>query len=1744
MAFDPTTATTQPTGQEMEFDPSTAVKVEEPKKPQISKPADTQEFDPSTAVKVEEPKEQDTTWNDIYGGRYTPQQKLILDKIKDPEEKNKVVNQSFAQYLMPELSNDVIRQNWPSVRSAIGKSKLKLSDEELKNLSDTKLANEINNSLVTEKSGEIKPFSWPKALLSIPANVAYQTQHSMFWKGLNKPSIEIKKATAKDIKILPDQVPEEYSSDSAAWIATPAIAAGVYNTVSGIIEGSSSLRGILETFALGSLGKLKQGVQVAAESSKAASESLAIAQAERAAPQVIAEAATNVANAQQKFDITKKLLLGTNAYFVATMGKTAYDLDKNIISTVKDPNVPTEDKISAVSSALLGTVAATATVLDGALNYIDVGRATKFANESYGLKASELATKAMQESMLSATVDEQAAWQNVADHYDELQHFENGPETWPSRGDLGGIKTNTESFDDLLPENEQPKPIIDRPLTALEKRYDGTALKNAVGELERLDASGEKFTPAEERAMAPRWIQAGEVLSKDPNAGAVLTERLKDNPNIGLSDDQSALLLRHKVQLKNALNTQIEVVNDLSKTPEERAFAANEAYKLSDQLVELLDAVKRRGTEWGREGRWRQALAQEDYTFATQSTLLRAAKKGAELTSEEVETLAKQTSELQQAQAEYESSARADLKQTPEDTVQKFVEENKATKKKNPKTSRTEALRKRLSETAEKSRAALDEIKKSGRLFDIQGVGPEAAYHVAVIGADKIYSTGLDFVKWSGEMIKEFGENIKPFLNKFWEDSKSKYFVEHREAATELLANAHEVGDLSTIGSIAKELALGFVAQGEDNAKNLIKSVFDELKKGVPNITERQTAEAISGYGKYRKLSKNEIVAKLRDLQAQQRLQLSLEDIKAGKAPPRQGYERRVPSEEEKSLAQQVKAAREEAGMVVKKKTKAAVDKFKTLETSLSKKINELTKQFETGIKPEGKPAVEVPQKIQDLRDLRDRISSTIKDLEPVEPSEAKVVTPEKELQSKIKALDTSISKLESELQEGKIKPDEKEPSKVTSPELEEKQKYYQSLKDFRQELRDIEEPEISPEQRALEAQKARLEAQIEKRKAVLEAGAPKAERPVDRPAVEEIEKAKQELEAINKQIAELRKPKPEPVVEKTPEERLNEKRQKYLKKQIDDLQRQIDTRVKDANTKTSPSYNADTEALQAERDQLKAKFDEIFKKPDLTDLQRENRYNTFLDSKIKQLEEKIRNNDFEPDAKKEPLKLSKETLKKKAKVGELQTNILLNREKARIASQGKAVRVLKQVSDIVRASALTGIGIFGKLFSFSVGRLVEFGASELGGIILNQTPGLRDLMAAAKLETGNEIKALSTYYTKFATEGFSEAWSILKNKGIGKLDLELGKPIENAAPVKWYDYFGIAHKAAKAPEFVAQFNVNLDRGFADAVSRDMDLSDELVQGAIRKQAYEDAASAVLKENNRFANWIKQIEFDALEKKPDLTPDELALYVVGTGVKVFLTKGIVRASANYVTQAIERSPYYLGTVGLTKTVAAYRAGLENLPPAAVNSIAKMWKVGLVGSGFFVGGFLDAMFNPPEKRIAGGYYQPGKRDPKDVPFGQLRINGVVIPHVAGHNLLSEEWQMGNTFYRVAFEKYRNAKFKDQDEITNVASGIAASLAGLAIQGPLAGPGYRIAEDISRAQYNKLVQDEIASLVPTISAQIARNLDPKTGKFTLWGETNVRDPKGIPQAIEQEIPFARQLVPLKKKKTTGYESYPTQ
>lgn len=144
----------------------------------------------------------------------------------------------------------------------------------------------------------------------------------------------------------------------------------------------------------------------------------------------------------------------------------------------------------------------------------------------------------------------------------------------------------------------------------------GTTLKNASGELERITSGLPEAFETQKRAMLPVWIQSGELMAKDPQSGAKLAAELKINPERGMTDLDSALLLRHKVALENAKNQAAEDTNT-AKTPEAKLEAQNRFDAISNEMLDLLDAAKFRGAQWGREGRWRQAIAFEDFSLET-----------------------------------------------------------------------------------------------------------------------------------------------------------------------------------------------------------------------------------------------------------------------------------------------------------------------------------------------------------------------------------------------------------------------------------------------------------------------------------------------------------------------------------------------------------------------------------------------------------------------------------------------------------------------------------------------------------------------------------------------------------------------------------------------------------------------------------------------------------------------------------------------------------------------------------------------------------------------------------------------------------------------------------------------------------------------------------------------------------------------------------------------------------------------
>ena len=67
---------------------------------------------------------------------------------------------------------------------------------------------------------------------------------------------------------------------------------------------------------------------------------------------------------------------------------------------------------------------------------------------------------------------------------------------------------------------------------------EGTGLKHAIDELERISYGFKERTPQDRQAMAEAWVRAGDLLAKDREAGRRLAQALVDNPRRGLTGDR------------------------------------------------------------------------------------------------------------------------------------------------------------------------------------------------------------------------------------------------------------------------------------------------------------------------------------------------------------------------------------------------------------------------------------------------------------------------------------------------------------------------------------------------------------------------------------------------------------------------------------------------------------------------------------------------------------------------------------------------------------------------------------------------------------------------------------------------------------------------------------------------------------------------------------------------------------------------------------------------------------------------------------------------------------------------------------------------------------------------------------------------------------------------------------------------------------------------------------------------------
>jgi hypothetical protein len=351
--------------------------------------------------------------------------------------------------------------------------------------------------------------------------------------------------------------------------------------------------------------------------------------------------------------------------------------------------------------------------------------------------------------------------------------------------------------------------------------YSGTGLKNAVAALERLGLSLRKAPENIQRNMVKAWNDAGDMIAADPLAGQTLADEIVANPERGVTDTDSALLLRHKVDLLNRLNDAAE--RSHTGDAASRSWATDEHIKLKGEFTDLLDAIKKRGSEWGREGRWRQALATEEYDFSTTDGWRKAYKEdtGQDLTPSQEASVKVMADRLKAAQAAAEEAKKklaAQPVEPPVDPKRKAIFDKAISF---------------LGKAADDALARIKARRAAGKAFS-GPANPEDLDDYVIYGAAKIAKGVVEKGQWAAEMAADIGDYIKPYLNQIWDmtDTMEKQLSKITDQKTvEAVKKVVRKQQPMTLDDVKK--ALSDHQQGKPFTPDQLKALWSRVKDYV-----------------------------------------------------------------------------------------------------------------------------------------------------------------------------------------------------------------------------------------------------------------------------------------------------------------------------------------------------------------------------------------------------------------------------------------------------------------------------------------------------------------------------------------------------------------------------------------------------------------------------------------------------------------------------------------------------------------------------------------------------------------------------------------------------------------------------------------------------------------------------------------------------------------------------------------------
>ncbi len=353
--------------------------------------------------------------------------------------------------------------------------------------------------------------------------------------------------------------------------------------------------------------------------------------------------------------------------------------------------------------------------------------------------------------------------------------------------------------------------------------------------------------------------------------------------------------------------------------------------------------------------------------------------------------------------------------------------------------------------------------------------------------------------------IKEYGDKITQLEStKAVERIKNEVALEKRQVkrviekgelstefdglVTELnkaLGGQLNIGLDPTAVVILGKMAKNRVQSGFITVEALVDSIHTAVKNAGFEISKRDIMDAISGYGRYKLLSKEEVMVQLRDLKGQMQQISKLEDLQKRQPPLKTGVERRIPSDEERRLIKQVEEAKKKYGIQTTDPETQLKSSLDAIKTRLTNQISDIVNEIETGEQvPKGK-GIEYDAKAKELKKQRDFLASVRDALEerpaefaPEKPGELKTVKkremfPEQRVAMAVRAAEKAAGNYAKEAIEGKSK--KEKPGILETPELVEARNRRDEWKAFVDELRQEANPKKTPDQIALQSLKTRM---------------------------------------------------------------------------------------------------------------------------------------------------------------------------------------------------------------------------------------------------------------------------------------------------------------------------------------------------------------------------------------------------------------------------------------------------------------------------------------------------------------------------------------------------------------------------------------------------------------------------------------------------------------------------------------------